>query len=199
MSGFVRRWSDRKAEARKPAEAEPAATDEAPESPAAPDEAEIAARIAALPALDDIGATTDIRPFLQDFVPAALRKAAMRRAWAADPVISSHLDVARDYAWDFNTGTGPEGFYAALGKDAIERGLAALDGLTRQPAQAPTPAAAADDFLDACACAWTATPADPPQDQALAKADAVALPPDHPPTTASPLLRPSRHGGALPQ
>ena len=191
MSGFVRRWSDRKAEARKPAEAEPAATDEAPESPAAPDEAEIAARIAALPALDDIGATTDIRPFLQDFVPAALRKAAMRRAWAADPVISSHLDVARDYAWDFNTGTGPEGFYAALGKDAIERGLAALERLTRQPAQAPTPAAADGPGTD--------TPADPPQDQALAKADAVALPPDHPPTTASPLLRPSRHGGALPQ
>lgn len=190
MSGFVRRWSDRKAEARKPVapEAEPAAPDE---TPAAPDEAEIAARIAALPALDDIGATTDIRPFLQDFVPAALRKAAMRRAWAADPVISSHLDVARDYAWDFNTGTGPEGFYAALGKDAIERGLAALDGLTRQPAQAPTPATGDGPGTD--------TPADPPQDQALAKADAVAPPPDHPPTTASPLLQPSRHGGALPQ
>ncbi|WP_051294328.1 DUF3306 domain-containing protein [Gemmobacter nectariphilus] len=191
MSGFVRRWSDRKAEARKPAEAEPAATDEAPESPAAPDEAEIAARIAALPALDDIGATTDIRPFLQDFVPAALRKAAMRRAWAADPLIASHLDVARDYAWDFNTGAGPDGFYAALGKDAVERGLAALDGLTRQPVQAPTLAAAEDP--------GALPPADPPDDETHSKTEAVAPPPDHPPTVASPLLLPRRHGGALPR
>lgn len=146
MSGFLKRWSDRKAEAsRGPTALDiPAETLPSPASPvhapvfevastAAPDETSaqaqeaLAEKLAALPALDEIDATTDIRPFLQDFVPATLRKAAMRRAWAADPIISTHLDVARDYAWEFNVGEGPVGFYKSLGNDAIQRGLDALE------------------------------------------------------------------------
>lgn len=146
MSGFLKRWSNRKAEASRGPTASDIAAETLPSpappvhapvcevaSTAAPDETSAQAqealdeKLAALPALDEIDATTDIRPFLQDFVPAALRKAAMRRAWAADPIISTHLDVARDYAWEFNVGEGPVGFYKNLGSDAIQRGLDALE------------------------------------------------------------------------
>ncbi len=40
-----------------------------------------------LPSLDSIGPQTDITVFLQSGVPAGLRLAALRRAWAMDPAI----------------------------------------------------------------------------------------------------------------
>ena len=80
MSRFLRRWSERKAEARQ---SEPLAETPEPIEPAAerpqltPEE--VAQKLNELPAPEEITTETDIRPFLQDFVPAALRNAALRR------------------------------------------------------------------------------------------------------------------------
>lgn len=211
MSSFLRRWSDRKDASRQqpqdaddPAPASPDASPDAPPADKTPDDATaasqaaaLAERLAELPAIETITAETDIRPFLQDFVPAALRNAALRRAWLADPVISTHLDVARDYAWDFNTGNGPGGFYRKLGQEVAARGLAALKTTTLhdrdQPPESP-PAAAPAPSLEASAV----IPDDPP----AGKTDADARP-DHDDTDPAgkilPPLKPARkHGGALP-
>jgi len=66
-----------------------------------------------LPSLDSISAESDIRAFLQAGVPSALRHAALRRAWSADPAI-------RDYI-------GPnENFWEGVGMDNVP-GFGALD------------------------------------------------------------------------
>ena len=42
---------------------------------------------ASLPAIDSIGAGSDIRAFLEVGVPADLTRAALRRVWLTDPAI----------------------------------------------------------------------------------------------------------------
>src|SRR5262249_24448029 len=64
-----------------------------------------------LPPIETITAATDIRPFLRPGVPAELARAALRRAWTADPAIRDFVGLA-EYAWDYHTpgsmaGVGP--------------------------------------------------------------------------------------------
>lgn len=237
MSGFLNRWSQRKTDARRdedrpdpeatPPTELPPATDapraEHPEGAATaqPGDSEVAAQIAALPPLDEITAGTDIRPFLQDFVPRALKNAAMRRAWVSDPIISTHLDVARDYAWEFNAGPLPVGFSNGLGADAVQRGLDALN-IAPPPervteAASPAPDAALPDAALSDDSAAVATPQGGPMaetapdftpDPALTL-DAPTVPASAPAVSSEPLspeapaktgirLGLKRHGGALP-
>lgn len=123
--GFLSRWSRRKREqleerapgaAQEPQarqEAAPETSDAAPAAPAetgAPDAQPLSEEeLAALPPLESIDASTDISAFLKTGVPAALRNAALRRAWASDPRIATYLDPARDYAWDWNVPGGVPG------------------------------------------------------------------------------------------
>jgi hypothetical protein len=65
--------------------------------------------ITTLPSLESITAETDIRVFLQKGVPAHLTRAALRRAWAADPVIRDFIEMAENQ-WDFVTGSDLPGF-----------------------------------------------------------------------------------------
>jgi hypothetical protein len=62
-----------------------------------------------LPSLDSITAETDIRAFMLPGVPAELSRAALRRAWSADPAIREFVGLA-DYDWDFNTEGAITGF-----------------------------------------------------------------------------------------
>jgi hypothetical protein len=62
-----------------------------------------------LPSLDTIAAGTDLRAFLAPGVPADLTRAALRRAWAADPAIRDFVGLA-EYDWDFNTPGAAPGF-----------------------------------------------------------------------------------------
>lgn len=190
MSGFIGRWASRKEAARKAEEAAenaplPVAPDAAPEGESpAPQGDELAALLRELPDLETITSETDIRPFLQSFVPQALKNAALRRAWALDPVISTHLDVARDYAWDFNAGSGPEGFYPNLAKEIADRSLEFLKGTA--PVE-PDPEAA--------------LPPPPEVPVALAPPAAEEEQPEAPARDAAPrrgVLLSQRHGGALP-
>jgi hypothetical protein len=54
-----------------------------------------------LPSIESITADTDIRPFLARGVPSALRQAALRKMWVADPAIRDFIEVAENQ-WDFN-------------------------------------------------------------------------------------------------
>lgn len=125
--GFLGRWIRRKAEARdrpdEPAEksAEDAGGDEPAGQTASPVKAEEPAfDLAKLPSLEEITAQTNVSDFMRREVPAALRNAALRRAWALDPAIRDYVNPAREYAYDWNVpggvpGNGPlEAGYDAL-------------------------------------------------------------------------------------
>jgi hypothetical protein len=63
----------------------------------------------ALPTIDSITATTDIRGFLKHGVPDSLKHAALRRAWVADPAIRDFVGIAENQ-WDFNKPEDIPGF-----------------------------------------------------------------------------------------
>jgi hypothetical protein len=112
---FLARWSRQKDEARR-AEREPEAPDrQAPAEEAALTEQEIAA----LPKIESITAETDISVFMRRGVPAALRKAALRRAWTADPAIRDFVGHARDYDYDWNVPGGAPGYEPLRADEAV--------------------------------------------------------------------------------
>ena len=144
MSGpgdFLSRWSRRKQEAatEKPADDTPARGDE-PETEekkiaAVPDgaaeQSEPAFDLAKLPSIESIVADTDIRAFLVPGVPAALRQAALRRAWSADPKIRDFIEMAENQ-WDFNA-PGVPGFDLSPPTGDLKRMLADIVGETPVP------------------------------------------------------------------
>ena len=123
---FLSRWSRRKldaehekvaphadetASAREPQTAEVPAPDTIDASPDKPkkkkEEPEF--DLSTLPSIESITAETDIRMFLQKGVPAHLTRAALRRAWTADPNIRDFIEIAENQ-WDFATGSDLPGF-----------------------------------------------------------------------------------------
>lgn len=129
--GFLGRWAKRKAQAREetrsesgggtiPAEAggREGATpgevsqdsDSAPTRAAAPAKEPEPFDLSKLPSIDDITAETSLADFLRAEVPAALRNAALKKAWALDPAVRDYVNPAMEYAWDWNgavPGAGP--------------------------------------------------------------------------------------------
>ena len=84
-----------------------------------------------LPSLDLIGPQTDITVFLQNGVPAGLRLAALRRAWAVDPAIRDFKGLEEN-DWNFNDPKSILGF-GELGPEVdIEEMLAQIVGETPQ-------------------------------------------------------------------
>jgi Protein of unknown function (DUF3306) len=73
---------------------------------------------ASLPSIETITVDTDIRGFLQSRVPAALTRAALRRAWASDPAIRDFIGIAENQ-WDFNDPTTMPGFGPVLETDKV--------------------------------------------------------------------------------
>jgi hypothetical protein len=118
---FVRRWSRLKRAAEKQHKAG-TTVNSAPETEAPP-----SPRFdpAGLPPIDSISAATDISAFLQAGVPAALTRAALRRAWVSDPAIRDFIGIAENQ-WDFTDPTAMPGF----------GWLPATDDLSRLVAQA---------------------------------------------------------------
>ncbi len=110
---FLARWSRRKREAKVAADAPaPAQTAETP-NPASPVTAEDPANaevdLSSLPPIDSITAATDVTAFLRQGIPQDLSRAALRRAWAADPAIRDFVGLAEN-AWDFNDPHAMPGF-----------------------------------------------------------------------------------------
>jgi|GEM_PF-175333 len=107
---FLKRWSRRKAEARRePAQEgeKPPADPSAPEAGAAPGPAAEAAPARPLTEadfadvdFDALDASSDYTRFLAPGVPEAIRQKALRKLWASDPVLSA-VEPFQEYAGDF--------------------------------------------------------------------------------------------------
>ncbi|WP_431303834.1 DUF3306 domain-containing protein [Sediminicoccus sp. BL-A-41-H5] len=120
--GFLSRWSRRKRGEELP-EPEPAPVVEAKPEPAPEPVCEPVAEapppepefdISTLPPIESLDASSDFTVFLKPGVPQALRTAALRKAWLADPLIRDYMSPL-DYAWDFNSPGGlPHGFSNVL-------------------------------------------------------------------------------------
>jgi len=110
---FLARWSRGKREAKVTANAPPRTPTAETPNPAPPVAAENPADaevdLASLPPIDSITAATDVTAFLRQGIPQDLSRAALRRAWAADPAIRDFVGLAEN-AWDFNDPHAMPGF-----------------------------------------------------------------------------------------
>src|SRR3954470_23247721 len=109
--GFLARWSQRKQEAKQPAQEAPVADAAiaAEPAPGPATEPEPEFDLSSLPSLEALTAETDITAFLRKGVPEQLRNAALRKSWALDPAIRNYVNPALDYAYDWNTPGGVPG------------------------------------------------------------------------------------------
>lgn len=142
---FLARWSRRKQEARSgnaaPEPAEPMEVHDltpppgTAENPPNPD-----VDLSSLPPIESIDAATDITAFLRKGIPQELSRAALRRAWSADPAIRDFIGLAEN-AWDFNDPNAMPGFgpldcsEAELG-DLVDR---IVGGVRRAAESLPNP------------------------------------------------------------
>src|SRR5215472_8748687 len=141
---FITRWSRRKRKAAEDAEAtrSSGAVDAAPEGAhpnedqreggdaprgGASDRPASAPDLTKLLPIETITAESDIRAFLAPGVPPELTRAALRRAWAADPKIRDFVGLA-DYDWDFNAPGAMTGFGSLEMTDELRQQIARMVG-----------------------------------------------------------------------
>src|SRR5499433_3233499 len=142
---FIARWSRRKREAAEDAEATKSSAapevaaesahpieDRREESDAPParsgaSEPESALDPTKLLPIETITAETDIRAFLAPGVPPELTRAALRRAWAADPKIRDFIGLSEN-SWDFNAPGAMAGFGSLEMTDELRRQVARTVG-----------------------------------------------------------------------
>jgi Protein of unknown function (DUF3306) len=199
---LLARWARRKREAKSsvqaPETAKPASEVSAP-SPAAEVAPEV--DLASLPSIDSITAMTDITAFLREGIPREVTRAALRRAWAADPAIRDFVGLAEN-AWDFNDPNAMPGFGPL---DCSPSELAALAdrivGGVRSAAEAladtPTRLQESSDRISDPDLAHAAVLPEKPDQAVLTE---IAAPAASQPTRdveAVPVRR-RTHGGALP-
>ncbi len=152
--GFLSRWTRLKREACEPREdvSREAAPREANEEATAPIDdahesrapAEPAPAIptipevdlSALPPIESITAATDIRGFLAPGVPPELTRAALRRAWVADPNIRDFIGIAENQ-WDFTAENAVAGFGPLGPLDDVRRLVAQVIGEKQDERDAP--------------------------------------------------------------
>lgn len=202
---FLARWSRRKQEAKadragpvpeQGVEAHaPASADPAPAAPALsePD-------LSSLPPIDSIDAATDITAFLRKGIPQELSRAALRRAWSADPAIRDFVGLAEN-AWDFNDPNAMAGFgaldYSAEQVGALVRRI--VGGVAEAAEGATRPADLPSDFEPSSNPAKTITNPQPPRERAIEELSPGSAAPQ--PVAAvdeTPIPR-RTHGGALPR
>ena len=140
---FLARWSRLKRETRAGNDAlQPDEPTQAPspippsdtvEDPGTPE-----VDLSSLPPIDSIDAGTDITAFLRKGIPQELSRAALRRAWTADPAIRDFIGLAEN-AWDFNDPNAMPGFGPLDCSEAELRGLVdRIVGGARKVAEALT-------------------------------------------------------------
>ena len=233
---FLERWSRKKIEGEREAPdaaAEGTAKPKSPSEPAgvpeppADNDTRAPAKavpkpefdLASLPSLDSITAVTDIRAFLAPGVPKELARAALRRAWSADPAIRDFKGLAEN-DWDFTDPAAMPGFGTLPAGYDITKLMTQIFGekseapLKRDPA----PDEAASQM--AKNADKTATPVEGAGSVAEEKSDSSEVPADHrrvvqadivqrdnniaphnsiPGDEAEERKKRRQHGGALPQ
>jgi hypothetical protein len=213
--GFLERWSRKKIEAEH--EAPPPATDDRDAAEAAPAEhrgnvpapaaAPVEFDLSQLPSLDSITAATDIRNFLAPGVPKEIARAALRRAWSADPAIRDFKGLAEN-DWDFTDPTAMPGFGALPPGTDVKKLVAQIfgehDGLAEpggdQPAIAQQPEHVAVADASPPAGEEQSSIAAPSSESVIARRDndTAAHHNDFEDEAEQP-ARSRHHGGALPQ
>ena len=109
--GFLARWSRLKRDPEKPpAPPEPAPPEPAAAATALPEGKTLEELVAELPRLDELVPGQSLTAFMQAWVPADIRSAALRRMWLLDPAIHDYVNPALDYAYDYNALGGAPGF-----------------------------------------------------------------------------------------
>jgi hypothetical protein len=103
--------------------------------------------LSALPAIDSITAATDIRGFLAPGVPAELTRAALRRAWVADPKIRDFIGIAENQ-WDFTAADAIPGFGPLGPLDDVRRMVARVMGEDPERPEASAVMASAENAPD---------------------------------------------------
>jgi hypothetical protein len=135
---FLTRWSRRKRDVAKteqtnsaPGErdtiAEDAISENAKSVEAIERPPEPAFDLKDLPSIESITAATDIRPFLAPGVPVDIARAALRRAWSADPRIRDFVGLA-DYDWDYHKPGSAAGFGPLEMTDELRQMVARIVG-----------------------------------------------------------------------
>jgi hypothetical protein len=205
---FLARWSRRKQEAKadlaesaaeKPAEAHaPAPSDGAAAEPALPE-----IDLSNLPAIESIDAATDITAFLRKGIPQELSRAALRRAWTADPAIRDFVGLAEN-AWDFNDPNAMPGFgpldYSAEQVSALVRRV--VEGVVETAKADPNVIAAAEGDEKPDAFAQPSSPVESgpgPLDESAAAELPSNAAASQQSANAEPSLPRRTHGGALPR
>jgi hypothetical protein len=122
-----------------------------------------------LPPIDSITAGSDIKAFLQAGVPKDLTRAALRRAWTADPAIRDFIGLAENQ-WDFTDPTAMPGFGPLEVTDDVRQLVAqAMGRLAESPIQRPEEIALASQGAQATDQASPEIPAALQTDDGLAK------------------------------
>ena len=192
---FLARWSRRKREARAAADAppqtEPGETPNVAPITAAESSVDAEVDLSRLPPIDSIDAATDISAFLRKGIPQELSRAALRRAWTADPAIRDFVGLAEN-AWDFTAPGGVPGFEPLRAIDDVQRLAAQVAGVL------PTPAAetAAVEEGEATQPSAQPEPAQPPPD-AAAPSESTDVAAQKAAPAAEHTQSRARHGGAL--
>jgi uncharacterized protein DUF3306 len=206
--GFLARWSRRKqaAACERGSVTSPSkqadAQSQAGMASAAP-QSEPVVDLAELPAIEAIGADSDIRAFLAPGVPATLVRAALRRAWSADPAIRDFIGLSES-AWDFTAPAGLPGFGSLVAEDA-QRLLALLQlGPESSPDKeaAPISRGQTPEARPVLESRASAPPEDCPDGHPgdpCTNAETAATQRESGNQQSSPQPKPQRHGGALPE
>ena len=108
-----------------------------------------------MPPIDSITAGSDIKAFLQAGVPQDLTRAALRRAWTADPAIRDFIGLAENQ-WDFTDPTAMPGFGPLEATDDLRQLVSQAMGRLSELAEDPDPVPATvvlDDALGSGAAA----------------------------------------------
>lgn len=212
---FLARWSRRKQEAKadhtepapeKAAEAHGSASSDRAAAELPPPETELST----LPPVESIEAATDITPFLRKGIPQDLSRAALRRAWSADPAIRDFVGLAES-AWDFNDPNAMAGFgpldYSAEQVDALVRRI--VGGMVETTAESlsnPLAEAAEGTARSAPAEAGFAQASDqaiedsqPFEESAPAELPSSSAAPQSPAAREVTTVGRRTHGGALPR
>lgn len=139
--GGLRRWARRKAEVKQGrGAAAPVLEEDADKAPAISEPEDLAVGLEnsaenqpddlALPDVESLTADSDFSVFMKEGVPPALRRLALRKLWASDPMFNV-IDEMIDYGGDFtNAATVVEGMQSAW---VAGRGYAKQEPLTDEP------------------------------------------------------------------
>ena len=191
-SGFLGRWSRRKAASRElPAVSQ--APDETKSQKIEADEALVDP--ATLPPIDSLTAESDFTVFLRKGVPESLRNAALQKLWRTEPSVVNYIPLV-EYNWDFNA----PGYGALRPTDDVVKLARAAWGQVSEPS--PNQEVSEEKALASAGTEPPSLALDPARstgpETSAEPADSAPKTGSDPPSAGTKSRPARRHGGALP-